>query len=411
MNAEESKTPNGDGANRSALPTANDAPAVNENLAAARVFPPADDAARLRASRETASERQSPEDDDFQAIWGEDGGSMPDWRDEDFYAAPTVEYDGRSIAQCAINKQFAIAACFFSPGNGAFYADRPFIGIAENIGLSLLFVGLLAAAMHWSIFPIGFIGVWIVLLIGVLAANVSKIAASESRKLRRANVLGAFFLALSTFWLPFIFCFYVSSTQIVQRTWMSNDTMAPTIARGDALFVNKRAFSHAAPGYGDVVLVEDTLKENGNARRRAFFGRIIARPGDTVQLIGARPYVNGKALAQAIVLPRGAGAGAIPDMAYELPHSVPIPERPDIEPSRWYPIKPPSKLHLSQTNALRLDSDYYYVLEDNRDIFRERIRNSYGAIVHRSEIKGKPIFILYNTDAEDIWVWLGFAVR
>ncbi len=400
MNAEEFKTPNGDGANRSALPTANGASAVKEQTAAARVFSPEDDAPPAR---------QSHEDDDSQAFWGEDDGSMPDWSDEEFYDAPTVEYDGRSVAQCAINKQFAIASGFFSPGNGAFYADRPFIGIAENIGLSLLFVVLLAAAMHWSIFPIGFIGVWIVLLIGVLAANVSKIAAAESRKMRRVNVLGAFFLSLSTFWLPFIFCLYVSTTQIVQRTWMSNDTMAPTIERGDALFVNKRAFSHIDPAYGDIVLVEDTLKENGNARRRAFFGRIIARPGDTVQLIGARPHVNGKALAQAIVLPRG--AEAIPNMAYELPYSVPIPERPDIEPARWYPIKPPSKLHLSQTNALKLDSDYYYVLEDNRDIFRERIRNSYGAIVHRSEIKGKPIFILYNTDAEDIWARSGLAVR
>lgn len=102
---------------------------------------------------------------------------------------------------------------------------------------------------------------------------------------------------------------------------------------------------------------------------------------------------------------------ATPTIAYEIPFATSWHARTDDEPSKWYPVRLPSKSLFSQTNALTLDGEFYYVLEDNRDTFNDRIRNSYGAIVHRREIKGKPIFIFYNTESDDIWQRFRLAVR
>ena len=263
--------------------------------------------------------------------------------------------------------------------------------------------------MVLTMFPLGFVVLWIAVLIGVWGTNAAKVFSASPNQIRHASALGAFAIALATFWVPLIFAFYFSSTRVVQRTWMSNDTMNPTIERGDALFVNKLAFAHAEPHYGDVVLVEDTISDKGMTRHRAFFGRIIARPGDTVQLIGVHPYVNDTPLPQAVVMPHD--PNATPTIAYEIPFATSWHARTDDEPSKWYPVRLPSKSLFSQTNALTLDGEFYYVLEDNRDTFNDRIRNSYGAIVHRREIKGKPIFIFYNTESDDIWQRFRLAVR
>lgn len=329
-----------------------------------------------------------------------------DWSDADFYAAPTVEYDARNVADV---KQVALIASFFSPGNGASIVHHPIVGIVENIALAILLVVVLVIAMVLTMFPLGFVVLWIAVLIGVWGTNAAKVFSASPNQIRHASALGAFAIALATFWVPLIFAFYFSSTRVVQRTWMSNDTMNPTIERGDALFVNKLAFAHAEPHYGDVVLVEDTISDKGMTRHRAFFGRIIARPGDTVQLIGVHPYVNDMPLPQAVVMPHD--PNATPTIAYEIPFATSWHARTDDEPSKWYPVRLPSKSLFSQTNALTLDGEFYYVLEDNRDTFNDRIRNSYGAIVHRREIKGKPIFIFYNTESDDIWQRFRLAVR
>ena len=64
--------------------------------------------------------------------------------DADFYAAPTVEYDARNVADV---KQVALIASFFSPGNGASIVHHPIVGIVENIALAILLVVVLVIAM------------------------------------------------------------------------------------------------------------------------------------------------------------------------------------------------------------------------------------------------------------------------
>lgn len=338
-----------------------------------------------------------------------DAASPPDdWNDDDFYAAPTVEYDSDSVTG-AENRQFALLFALFSPGSGSALFRHPIAGVLENFAVIFLLVALLVVSMLLALFPLGFVVIWFAVLLGVWGVNVMKIFSERSRQLRRASPFGGFLLAVASFWAPLVAAFYVCSTHVVQRTWMTNDTMNPTIKKGDALLVDKLAFARVEPKYGDVVLVEDTISNKGITRHRAFFGRIIACPGDTVQLIGVHPYVNDKPLSQAVVMPRDPNAR--PSVAYEIPFDISWNAVADDEPGRWYPVQLPSKSLFSQTNALTLDGEFYYVLEDNRDTFNDRIRNSYGAIVHRSEIKGKPVFILYNTESDDTWRRFKLGVR
>ena len=71
----------------------------------------------------------------------------------------------------------------------------------------------------------------------------------------------------------------------------------------------------------------------------------------------------------------------------------------------------PQELLFSHTNSVRLEQDYYYVLEDNRTSGLGHVRTSYGFIVHRSEIQGRPKYIIYNTDQPDHFARYGLAVR
>lgn len=326
-----------------------------------------------------------------------------EWRDEEFYDSPTVEYqpdDGGLLC--------AYISCFLSPGNGAAIMQFAVLGGIQNFALALLFLIFPVIAMAGNLFPMTLMGVWILIVAAVWIWNIAQTLRFASKRRKRSSLWRQVAIAVLSFWIPLVASFYICSDSVMQRTWMSNETMLPTIQKGDILIVDKIAFWRKEPSYGDLVLVEDRLKEKGTVRHRAFFGRIIACPGDVVQLMGAHPYVDGKPLVQYVVLPDHAPKFEF--LAYEIPYKTEI--RDDIQeaPPKWYPVRLPSKLMFSQTNTLKLEPEFYYVLEDNRDIFQDRIRNSYGAIVHRSEIKGKPRFVLYNTESDIPWKRYATAV-
>ncbi|MBQ8037995.1 MAG: hypothetical protein IJ268_13475, partial [Proteobacteria bacterium] len=87
------------------------------------------------------------------------------------------------------------------------------------------------------------------------------------------------------------------------------------------------------------------------------------------------------------------------------------PENSEDMPDDWYAVLSPNQLLFSETNTVQLEDGYYFILEDNRVAERSRTRSSYGSIVHRSEIRGRPQYVIYNTEAEHAFDRYGLALR
>jgi signal peptidase I len=67
--------------------------------------------------------------------------------------------------------------------------------------------------------------------------------------------------------------------------------MFPSIVSGDRLIANKLAYQHAQPAVGDIVLFT-----NPAARRQSYVKRIVALPGDTVEMRQGKLRINDRPL-------------------------------------------------------------------------------------------------------------------
>jgi signal peptidase I len=167
-------------------------------------------------------------------------------------------------------------------------------------------------------------------------------------------------------------------TFVVQAFKIPSGSMKPTLQIGDHILVNKfiygvrlpfvgtRIIPVSEPEHGDIIVFrypEDPDKD--------FIKRVIAIPGDTVEIRNKKIYVNHQ--------PIVADVGVFTD-------------------SRILggDINPRDNL-----NILTVPSDGYFVMGDNRD-------NSYDSrfwgFVERKAIKGKAFIIYWSWDSDDFGV-------
>ncbi|MBQ9394495.1 MAG: signal peptidase I [Proteobacteria bacterium] len=324
--------------------------------------------------------------------------------DEGFHSAPTVEMlpENNAVATCILG--------FLSPGTHLSVRGKISLCLCVNLSLAMLFItGPLLC--HWTgLFPVPILIMSVVLVLMCWMYSVVQVFRHPPVMSGRFEPWAHAGLAFLSYWLPLAVCFFMSSNFVTQRTWLGNDTMNPSMMSGDYILVDKLAYRRTAPEYGDPVLVEESWQENNTLKRRAFFARIIAKPGDSVQLSGYVPHVNGKPLSQ-FHKTSDNSVYERPIVTFELPHHVTTPENIETEPEKWYPVITTNQLLFTQTNTVKLDPDYYFVLEDNRDPKRERVHESYGSIVKRNEIHGRPVYIIYNNKIENGFSRYGLAVR
>jgi signal peptidase I len=322
--------------------------------------------------------------------------SFPD----DFYKSPTVEYEPPSAISYLLG--------FFSPGTFLTIGNNPHYGIIVNMGLSLLSLLLCLLCIILELFPVPLFGFVMIITVAVWLYGIVSII-KRPPQVTPIMPWAQAGIAFLTFWLPFVSCFFIETNFMLQRAWMSNDNMNPGIVQGDVILVDRLAFFHKMPTYGDLVLVEEMPADNKN-RRRAFFARIIACGGDEIQLRGVHPVVNGMQLTHYIHRDDNPYEN-YEQMVFELPYHTDDLNLSSAPPDRWYPVQMPQDLLFSQTNSVKLEQDYYYVLEDNRTSGVGHVRTSYGFIVHRSEIQGSPKYIIYNTEDDDHLSRYGLAIR
>lgn len=150
-------------------------------------------------------------------------------------------------------------------------------------------------------------------------------------------IFGAIFAALYLF--------------VAQFHKVSGNSMVPTYQNGDYLITEKVNYRFREPRHGEVVVVKNPRDESQD-----FIKRIIAVPGDTLQISGGFVYLNGKRLEEGY-LPQGR--------------------------------KTPAGAFTREGDILKAGSNQYFVLGDNREHSSDS--REWGPVT-KEEIVGRAFF-------------------
>lgn len=82
---------------------------------------------------------------------------------------------------------------------------------------------------------------------------------------------------------------FVLTTSIGMQTSMIGVSMEPELYNGQKILVNRFIYKLSSPKRGDVIV----FLPNGNQNAHYYVKRVVALPGETVQIKGGRLYVNG----------------------------------------------------------------------------------------------------------------------
>lgn len=73
------------------------------------------------------------------------------------------------------------------------------------------------------------------------------------------------------------------------RTSVVGDSMEPALSNGQEVLINKIAYQFTPPKQGDVIV----FRPNGNENAHLSVKRVVATPGDTVQIVQGKVVING----------------------------------------------------------------------------------------------------------------------
>lgn len=184
--------------------------------------------------------------------------------------------------------------------------------------------------------------------------------------------------------------FLLVRTFVVEAFKIPTGSMESTLLVGDFLLVNKAVYGAEIPGTdihlpafaephrGDVIVFNPPHEPDKN-----YVKRLVAEPGDTVEMRNKRLYLNGVAIDEPYVrvIDRSGDARHAGMRRWQSEYLVAATT--EYTPSRdtWGPLVVP-------------DSSYF-VLGDNRDNSED---SRYWGFVDRARIRGKPWFVYYSFD-------------
>uniref|UniRef100_A0A7V4JPD1 Signal peptidase I n=1 Tax=Thermodesulfobacterium geofontis TaxID=1295609 RepID=A0A7V4JPD1_9BACT len=162
---------------------------------------------------------------------------------------------------------------------------------------------------------------------------------------------------------------------IVQAYKIPSGSMIPTLLIGDYLLVNKLAYGIRNPIKDDFIyfrklperqeIVVFTYPQN---KKLDFIKRVIGLPGDNVQIVNKKVYVNGKLLKEPYV------------------------QFNDLE------IYPQEISPRDNYGPIKVPSGYIFVLGDNRD---QSYDSRFWGFVPIKYLKGKALIIYFSWDSQD----------
>lgn len=137
-----------------------------------------------------------------------------------------------------------------------------------------------------------------------------------------------------------------------QRVSTIGDSMKPVLENGDVVLVNRVVYNARRPKRGDIIV----FKPKGNENSHYYIKRVIALPGESIEIIENRIYINGEKLEEAYETTNIDNVGLV-------------------------------------SKKIELGDDEYFVLGDDREN-SEDSRNPEVGNVKRAHIYGKAWFVI-----------------
>jgi signal peptidase I len=165
-------------------------------------------------------------------------------------------------------------------------------------------------------------------------------------------------------------------SSVVQAFWVPSGSMLPTIQIGDHIFVNKLAYSVHVPligtelfktgdlHRGDVVVFISPIDPSTDLIKR-----VIAVPGDTVEIRAKQLFVNGEKVA---------------DTHASFTDSTVMPTG-----------------HRDNMPPTQVPEGKFFVMGDNRD---RSYDSRFWGFANISDIKGKATFVYWSRDSSQGWL-------
>ena len=178
----------------------------------------------------------------------------------------------------------------------------------------------------------------------------------KEKKINSELLKDIFELIIGT--LVAIFLAFAITYFIGMRTSVIGDSMEPALYNGQEILINRFIYKISSPKRGDVIV----FLPNGNQKTHYYVKRVMALPGETVQIKNGKVYIDGELLEE--------------DDSYDKIADAGIAE-----------------------NEIVLDDNEYFVLGDNRNSSEDSRSGNIGA-VDGSNIIGKAWFRLKKDESE-----------
>lgn len=114
---------------------------------------------------------------------------------------------------------------------------------------------------------------------------------AERKKKRRDNIKKAGHVFIWLAEIAIIMFFAVMLVFFMGRTvTLTGNSMSPTLGSGSKVLLNRVSYVFSSPKRGDIV----AFKPNGNQKAHSVVKRVIAVPGDKIQIQNGSVYLNGE---------------------------------------------------------------------------------------------------------------------
>jgi signal peptidase I len=165
-------------------------------------------------------------------------------------------------------------------------------------------------------------------------------------------------------------------SSVVQAFWVPSGSMLPTIEIGDHIFVNKLAYSVRLPLIGAELLKTGSLQRGDVVvfvspidPSTDLIKRVIALPGDTVEIRNKQLYVNGEKVSD--------------------PHA------------HFADAAIMANGHRDNMPPKKVPEGKFFVMGDNRD---RSYDSRFWDFANISDIKGKATFVYWSRDVSKGWL-------
>ncbi|RMH79584.1 MAG: signal peptidase I [Acidobacteria bacterium] len=181
---------------------------------------------------------------------------------------------------------------------------------------------------------------------------------------------------------------------LVQAYNIPSGSMKPTLLVGDFILVNKLVYRFTEPQRGDMVVFRWPVDP-----RIDFIKRIVGVPGDRVQVVADRLFINGKEV------PRRYLGEVLEDGNRKIIYQEELPNGVKYTIAHYEnPLLP------ARTVYYEIPEGYYFVMGDNRDNSED---SRYWGLLPRENIVGKAFVIYFSgnippLESTDVNLFTGF---